>query len=71
MIALVEQLAEYQRGWGLAEGSSAPSTPSKKKKGVVFKLQNNEVFRFHKRDAVTVQKSPSAHKPMKSCARWA
>lgn len=78
VIALVEQLAEYQRGWGLAEGSSAPSTPSadgskprKKKKGVVFKLQNNEVFRFHKRDAVTVQKSPSAHKPMKSCARWA
>ncbi|QDZ23092.1 nucleolar protein Nop52 [Chloropicon primus] len=80
VIALLEELVDYQKTSGLFFNSTpaSPVTPSdskgskrskkskkKKKKGVVFDMDKNQYFMFRKKDAVEVQRSPSAHRPLK------
>lgn len=40
-----------------------------KKKGVVFKLNNNQVFKFHKKKQANVTYSPSRHVPVKGALK--
>lgn len=52
-----------------SQGGKSEKKRKQKKKGVVFKLKNNQVFNFHKKVQANVTYSPSSHVPKKGALK--